>query len=101
MLFGVIHHPQASRSKPHKAQVRRGGKMVHLGIFATAEEAALYIARSPEGQEAANRPAAAAPSEEARQQAEAEGGADAARGRQHDGLLRRVPQHLVELRPVK
>ena len=61
--------------KPYTVQVRRGGKMVYLGSFATAEEAALCIARSPEGQAAAQR-AAAAPvpltSEEARQQAEAE-----------------------------
>ena len=37
------------------AQVKRGGKDVHLGYFATAEEAALCVARSrlPEGQAAA------------------------------------------------
>ena len=47
---------------------------MHLGTFATAEEAALHVARSPEGQEAAQRAAAAPPltSKEARQQAEAE-----------------------------
>ena len=68
--FGVHHNPQASKTKPYEAQVRRGGKKVHLGYFATAEEAALCIARTPEGQEAAKK-AAAAPkpltSEEARQ----------------------------------
>ena len=66
---------QAGRSKPYHAQVTRDGKRVHLGSFATAEEAALCIARSPEGQEAAKRAAAAPPltSEEARQQAQAEG----------------------------
>ena len=36
-------------SKPYQAQVSRGGKSVRLGSFATAEEAALCIARSPEG----------------------------------------------------
>ena len=36
--------------KPYQAVVRRGGKQVSLGRFATAEEAALCIARSPEGQ---------------------------------------------------
>ena len=41
--------------------MRRDGKLVHLGCFATAEEAALCVARSPEGQD-----------EEARQQARAE-----------------------------
>mgnify|MGYP004243679455 CR=1 FL=1 len=40
--------------------MRRDGKLVHLGCFATAEEAALCVARSPEGQD-----------EEARQQARA------------------------------
>ena len=49
--FDVNHYP--GRSKPYKAQVQRGGKTVGLGYFATAEEAALCIARSPEGQEAA------------------------------------------------
>ena len=61
--------------KPYLAQVRRGGKLVHLGSFATAEEAALCITRSPEGHGlAAERAAAAVPltSEEARQQAQAE-----------------------------
>ena len=71
--FGVHHKP--GRPKPYQAQVKRGGKKVSLGSFATAEEAALCVARSPEGQAAAQR-AAAAPvpltSEEARQQAQAE-----------------------------
>ena len=39
--------------------VRRGGNNVHLGSFATAEEAALCIAPSPEGQAAAKKAAAA------------------------------------------
>ena len=47
--------------KPYRAHVRRDGKLVHLGCFATAEEGALCVARSPEGQD-----------EEARQQARAE-----------------------------
>eukprot|EP00964_Phaeocystis_antarctica_P036982 scaffold21122_cov54-Phaeocystis_antarctica.AAC.2 len=62
--------------KPYEARVWRGGNQVSLGYFATAEEAALCVARSPEGQAAAaERATAAAPltSEEARQQAEAEG----------------------------
>ena len=55
--------------------MRRGDNLVHLGGFATAEEAALCVARSPEGQAAAaEKPTAAVPltSEEARQQAQAE-----------------------------
>ena len=69
--FGVCH--LSGRPKPYQAQVRRGDRMVHLGSFATAEEAALCVARSPEGQEAAKRAAAPPPltSEEARQQARA------------------------------
>ena len=38
--------------------MRRGGKQVSMGHFATAEEAALCVARSPEGQAAAGRAAA-------------------------------------------
>ena len=38
--------------------MKRGGKMVYLGYFATAEEAALCVARSPEGQAAAGLAAA-------------------------------------------
>ena len=60
--FGVYH--KSGQPKPDRVQVRRrwrGGKKVHLGIFATTEEAALYIARSPEGQAAAAERAAAPP----------------------------------------
>ena len=71
--FGVnLNHGQP---KPYQARVWRGGKQVSLGSFATAEEAALCVARTPEGRAAAaEREAAAAPltSEEARQQAQAE-----------------------------
>ena len=72
--FGVYHYP--GKSKPYHAKVKRGGKTVHLGYFATAEEAALCVAWSPEGRAAAQR-AAAEPAlltiEETRQQAQAEG----------------------------
>ena len=40
--------------------MRRGGRRVSLGYFATAEEAALHVARSPEGRKAAERAASAA-----------------------------------------
>ena len=58
--FGVYleHH---SRLKPYGVKVTRGGKTVYLGSFATAEEAALCVTRSPEGQAAAQRAAAAPP----------------------------------------
>ena len=56
--FGVsLARP--GQPKPYQARVGRGGKQVYLGCFATAEEAALYVARSPEGQAAAGRAAAA------------------------------------------
>ena len=62
--------------KPYRAQLKRSGVPVNLGYFATAVEAAMCVARTPEGRAAAER-AAAAPtpltSEEARQQAQAEG----------------------------
>ena len=44
-----IDHPGQS----YHAKVLRGGEKVHLGIFATPEEAALCVARSPEGRAAA------------------------------------------------
>jgi hypothetical protein len=52
--FGV-YLSQPNKPKPYRAQVWRGGKDVHLGSFATAEEAALCVARSPEGLAAAQR----------------------------------------------
>ena len=74
--FGVYVDPRC-KSKPYTARVwRAGGRSETLGQFATAEEAALCVARTPEGRAAAAKRAAAAPpltSEEARQQAEAEG----------------------------
>ena len=55
--FGV--HLKPGQPKPYQVTVRRGGKYAHLGCFATAEEAALCVARSPEGQAAAQKAAAA------------------------------------------
>merc|ERR1740124_851500 len=59
--FGVHLDSRPRQSKSYQARVWRGGKDVHLGLFATAEEAALCVARSPEGQAAAKRAASAAP----------------------------------------
>jgi len=63
------------KSKPYQAKVRRGGRQVFLGCFATAEEAALCYARSPEGQAAAAAPPEPPPTaaEQALRQAETEG----------------------------
>ena len=61
--FGVfLTYPDTP--KPYQARVWRGGKHVSLGTFATAEEAALCVARSPEGQAAAAERAAPQVSEE-------------------------------------
>ena len=54
--FGV-HLAKPGQRKPYQAASKRGGKKVHLGYFATAEEAALCIARSPEGQALVKRAA--------------------------------------------
>ena len=73
-FFGVCL-AKPGQPKPYQARVSRGGKLVQLGCFATTEEAALCVARSPEGKAAAQRAARAVPpltSEEARQHAQAE-----------------------------
>ena len=56
-----VYLKNPSHPKPYQVEMRRGGKKVSLGNFATAEEAALCVARSPEGQAAAQRAAAAPP----------------------------------------
>ena len=68
-------HFSSSKKKPYEAQVKRGGKTVTLGGFATPEEAALSYARSPQAHAAAAAPPAPPPptAEEALRQAEAEG----------------------------
>jgi len=63
---------KSNKRMPYQAQVRRGGKHATLGSFATAEEAALHVARSPEGRAVAAEPPPLT-AEEALRQAEAEG----------------------------
>ena len=53
-------HLKPGRPKPYEAGVTSRGKTTSLGSFATAEEAALCAARSPEGQQAAMALAAVA-----------------------------------------
>ena len=70
--FGVSRLAKPGLVKPYQGQAKHGGKLVYLGSFATADEAALCGARSPEGRAVAAERAAAAPpltSEEALQQA--------------------------------
>ena len=59
--IGKVSLQPANLPKPYAAQMRRCGKNVTLGHFATAEEAALCVARTPEGQAAAKRAAATPP----------------------------------------
>ena len=70
-----VHIVRFKKSKPYLARVSRGGMLVSLGNFTTAEEAALCVARSPEGQAAAAAPPEPPPltAEEAVRQAEVEG----------------------------
>ena len=72
---GVSFKGFRNRAKPYHAEVKRGGRTIHLGCFATAEEAALCYLRTPEGQAAAAAPPVPQPltAEEALRQAEAEG----------------------------
>ena len=44
--------------KPYYAHVKRGRKQMHLGVFATAEEAALHVARDSVAQAVAPQPTA-------------------------------------------
>ena len=79
--YGV--RPQRSighKRRPYQARVCRDGKQVSLGYFATPEEAALCVARSPAGKAVARSRAASAPppapaltSKGAPQQAQADG----------------------------
>ena len=41
-----VSFDRSGKAKPYKAQVKRGGKQVALGYFATLEEAALVFARA-------------------------------------------------------
>ena len=58
--FGVCLG-KPGQPKPYQASVTRGGKTVSLGSFATAEEAALCVARSPEGRVSRRRAPIAGP----------------------------------------
>ena len=55
--MGVCFNGAGCKSKPYMAQVTRGGK-AYLGSFATAEEAALHVARASAPRAAAPQPAA-------------------------------------------
>ena len=47
--FGVCRN-NPGKPKPYQARMKRNGKDVYLGSFTTAKEAALCVARTPEGQ---------------------------------------------------
>jgi len=46
---GVTHYPKERSSKKYRLTVTSGGKSAYLGMFATAEEAALFYARRQAG----------------------------------------------------
>jgi hypothetical protein len=72
--LGVYEKSCKGSSKPFHAMMWSAGKMVHLGYFDTAEEAALAYARTLEAQaQVANPKAAPLTAEEAVAQAAAEG----------------------------
>ena len=72
--LSVYGESRRGRAKPFQARVQRAGKTVHLGNFATAEEAALAYARTPEAQaQVANPKPVPLTAEEAVAQAAAEG----------------------------
>ena len=48
---GVTFYPKERGSKKYKLQVTVGGKRVFLGLFATAEQAALFYARREAGRD--------------------------------------------------
>ena len=57
--FGVAY--KQGLSKPYQGHVTCRGAFLYLGCFATAEEAAMCVARTPEGRAAAKRAASAPP----------------------------------------
>ena len=73
--FKGVGFSSSRKSKPYQAQMKRGGKSVSFGSYATAEEAALCYARSLPAQAAAAAPPEPPPltAEEALRQAQAEG----------------------------
>ena len=78
-FHNMFVHPE-NKAKPYAAGVWRDGKQTHLGVFATAEEAALHVARTPEAQAAAalaQTQAKAQAKAEAKAQAKAEAKAQA------------------------
>ena len=58
---GVGYRPKQQGSQKYQLNVRVGGKMVNLGYFATAEEAALFYARREAGMDTLARDLSAPP----------------------------------------
>ena len=72
----VVMQPDCT-ARPYAANVWHDGKHLHIGSFVTAEEAALHVARSPEGQALAKAEAMAQAKAEAKAQAKAQAQAKA------------------------
>ena len=72
--FKGVYFDSSAKNRPYKAQVWRDGKSVSLRTFVTAVEAALCIARTPEGWAAAAAAAAAPPAPQLSSTADGGGG---------------------------
>ena len=88
------------KARPYNARVRREGKEVYLGHFATAEEAALHVARTPEGRAAAALPPPLT-AEEALAQAQAEGLTFGVRSENQSGFRHVFLKPECKARPYK
>ena len=90
---GVCRNEKTSKSKPFQAQLKRGGKRGYLGLYATAEEAALAYARElgPEGSKAAAAVAEPAMTAEQAEAAAAEEGLTLVRADNATARWRRRP----------
>ena len=57
---GVCYNPNQTGSKKYQLRVGAGSRKVHLGVFATAEQAALFYARREAGRDTSDLTAQAA-----------------------------------------
>ena len=64
---GVCYRPKQQGSQKYELKVRDGGKQVRLGLFATAEQAALFYARREAGRDTSDLTAPPRDAQAARQ----------------------------------
>ena len=82
---GVCYLPKERGSKKYKLQVRDGGKLIFLGNFATAEQAALFYARREAGRDTSDLTAPPPPPPPPPEPSSAAGAEQAARA-EREGL---------------